>query len=123
MSDAYDWNQGVYTNDISRMLSTLNQHTSNLVFEIGEVNEGYEWCERMPKASLDSTKFVQEEVFKSAYREIDVYNRLEDINFFNLHITSKLGRAFKRDSRIISILKRVFQFDARDFRKIYIGRK
>jgi len=122
-SDAYDWNQGVDTNDLSKMLSTLNEQTSNLVFEIGEVNEGYEWCERMPKESLDSKKFVLEEVFRNAYQEVEDYNRLEDISFFNIHIISKLGRAFKRDSRLISILKRAFQFDARDFRKIYIGTK
>jgi len=123
VSDAYDWNHGVNSDDISEVLSALNQYTSNLVFEIGEVNEGYEWCERMPKETIDIKKFVLKEVFKDAYLDVNVYNRSEDINFFNLYIVSKLGRAFKRDSRIISIIKRVFQFDARDFRKIYIGKK
>ena len=122
-SDAYDWNFGVNSDDIDKMLSTLNQNTSTLVFEMGEVNEGYEWCERMPQDSLDNKNFVIEKVFQGAFTDVDVYNRLQNINFINASIVSKLGRAFKRDTRIISIIKRLSQFDSRDLRKIYIGKK
>ena len=122
-SDAYDWNHGVSSEYIGKILSTLNQNTSTIVFEMGEVNEGYEWCERMPKDSLDNKNFVLEKVFQGAFNDVDVYNRLQNINFINSSIVSKLGRAFKRDTKIISIIKRLSQFDSRDLRKIYIGKK
>ncbi|MDC0225496.1 class I SAM-dependent methyltransferase [Gammaproteobacteria bacterium] len=123
MSDAYDWNNGLESDDIRDMLTTLNDNTSALVFEMGEVNEGYEWCVRMPNESKDHQQFVIKEVFRKSYKNIDTYKRLEEINFFNTHFVSKLSASFKIDSRIISIIKRIFQFDARDFRKIHIGKK
>ena len=123
MSDAYDWNNGLNSDFLKKMLLTLHKFTSNLVFEIGEVNEGYEWCERMPVASASNENFVVQEVFGASYKNVDMYPGPVPVNILNKNIISKFGKAFSRDSKLVSILKRIFKFDSRDLRKIYVGKK
>ena len=123
MSDAYDWNNTVDLEHRNQMLSALNETTSCLVFEMGEVNEGYEWCERMPALSADNDYYVHNEIFKKNYKDISVFDGPVNVNLINRYLISKLSQNFKEDSRMVSILKRLFGFDARDLRKIYIGRR
>lgn len=122
-SDAYDWNNGLKFDEIKAMLEVLNKITSILIFEMGETNEGYEWCERMPKECQNNHEFIVTNIFKNDYKIIDYFQRHENINFFNSLFIAKLSSSFKIDSKLVSMIKRLCRFDSRDFRKIYIGKK
>ena len=123
MSDAYDWNNAVDLEHRNEMVSALNKSTSCLIFEMGEVNEGYEWCERMPLVSKDNKDFVYSEVFKNSYKKVSSFDGPVKVSSVNKYMISKLSQDFKEDSRLVSVFKRLFSFDARDLRKVYVGQK
>ena len=123
ISDAYDWNNAIDSEHRNKMLSKINQITKCLVFEMGEVNEGYEWCQRMPVSSKNNKDYVTNEVFKESYVNVNVYDGPVKVNLINKYLVSKLSQDFKEDTKLVSIFKRIFMFDARDLRKVYVGQK
>lgn len=123
ISDAYDWNQGIDKKKTDGMIDKLNQQTNTLVFEIGYPNEGYEWCARLPRYEPNWDTYVLDNVFRGFYRSVEVEAPAIEKSWINDNIIAKLSSSYKQDNIVISKLKSFFNFDSRDYRKIYIGKK
>ena len=123
ISDAYDWNQGQNEGARNQFIEALNSKTNTLVFEIGFPNEGYEWCERIPKYEPNWNEWVKQNVFRGKYKSVDVSEVPMNLGWINKSIVSKLSTPYKQDSDFLRKIKNVFKFDARDLRRIYFGKK
>jgi SAM-dependent methyltransferase len=122
-SQAYDWNTCNTSDEADLAIEAINRNTETLCFEIGYPDEGYEWCERLPNFGADWDDYVREHVFRGAYRSVDIGPAPTPVSWFAKGILSKLSTPYRRDVVLIQKLKSLFRFDARDLRKIYIGRK
>jgi len=123
LSEAYDWNNGMNPQAADSVIAAVNGVTDTLVFEIGYPNEGYEWCERLPHYGPDWDTFVINHIFQDRYQSVEASAPVLELNWLTRHLLSRLSTPYKRDTRLIQIIKQLFRYDSRDLRKIYFGQK
>ena len=122
-SNAYDWNLKQDSIKNEQFLKELRKKTNIFIFEIGLPNEGYEWCELLPDFGLNWDEYIKTTIFKKDFPKISTYQPIKKSGLLHTFISHKLSFNYKEDSRLIQKIKRIFKFDSRDFRKIYIGKK
>ena len=122
-SNAYDWNSKQDSNKNELFLKELRNKTNIFIFEIGLPNEGYEWCESLPDFGLNWDEYIKTTIFKKDFSKISTYQPIKKSGLPHKFISHKLSSNYKEDSRLIRKIKRIFKFDSRDLRKIYIGKK
>lgn len=123
VSEAYDWNAGCTHEAASQLIDTINNATNVLCFEVGYPNEGYEWCTRLPPYGDDWDKYVVDNIFKGAYRSIELLDPPTKVGWLNRHFVSRISEPYREDSALVQRVKGFFGYDPRDLRKLYIGRK
>lgn len=123
LSDAYEWNDGMNSHTTDAVINAISSITDTLVFEIGDPNEGYEWCARLPRHDANWDAYVFDNVFRGRYKAVEVSTPPFKMNRVLRYIASSLSTPYKEDTWLIGKIKRLLGFDPRDSRKIYIGRK
>lgn len=121
VSEAYDWNEGSTPAGARDVLLAIHDITNTLVFEVGYPDEGYEWCERLPSYGEDWDAYVRESVFQGRYASVEVHQPPSGAHWLNRRVVARLSRSYRQDGRPLQHLKSFLGFDARDFRRIYIG--
>lgn len=120
-SDAYDWNTEMHTNSHLGLFYKISQHSSRLVFEMGEVDEGYEWCERMPPEAADIQLYVNEVLLNGRFNRVSMYDSPIKQAALRNYLFSALSKKYTRDSLLASRVKGLLKYDSRDKRKIFIA--
>jgi len=122
-SEAYDWNAAMAPWSAAEILNAIHANTHVFVFEMGYPNEGYEWCKRLPDFGQDWDDYVLRTVFQGRYASVEVHRPAVRVCWFNRYIISRLSRPYREDPWVVQKVKSLMKFDARNFRKIYIGAK
>jgi len=106
-SSAYDWNLGNNKEIAFNTLSAIRANTKTLVFEMGYPDEGYEWCNRMPKMGPSYKEWIIKNIFELDFERIQVINS-PSYKGFGGYIRSLLARQYKGNSIVTRIRRRVF---------------
>lgn len=122
-SEAYDWNAGATRQSAAEIIEAIHERTGAFVFEVGYPNEGYEWCGRLPDFGTDWDGWVLRTIFQGRYASVEVHRPSVRMGWVNQALVSRLSRPYREDSRMIQRIKSLTRFDARNFRKLYLGTK
>lgn len=122
-STEYAWNKEATMSSASHLIDSINARSNTLIFEIGYPNEGCPWCEDLPNYGDDWDEYVINHIFRDCYRSVEKLNPEIKLNWYKKAILSKLSKPYQRDSLFVQRIKSLFQFDPRDYRKIYFGFK
>jgi hypothetical protein len=119
MSGTYNWSKALSLPDTLGLLSQIRRLGNRFVFEVGQRDEGFEWCDDVARLSPDSPAWIDEHVFGDNFNSVRIlkgagYSRFPFNVFPWLRKTIPANRYGKKILKILGI-------DIRDFRNIYIG--
>lgn len=123
-SQAYEWNRS-FAFDPFGLLPALQERVDVLVFETGYPDEGFEWCQRLPRMVPTPRAWVEERLREAGFPYVEIVPSSAYRGFTDaLRRSVALGLGYSKHPRPLSgrVASRILRVDPRDGRDLFVAR-